>query len=205
MANKIMFNDECGLTDAVLSGKKTQTRRFCKEPCWAFSDLVNANENKIFHFEKPKYNIGDIVSIAQRYKDIVENLPVREYARWMYDNNITEKSAGWANKMFVRADLMIHRIRITDVRVERLQYISDEDCLAEGVVKNVHKVSTKAEQYITNYYPSQSLKDCAEKVGWGRTYFTPKEAYAALINKLSGKGTWEKNPYVFVYKFKLID
>lgn len=34
---------------------------------------------------------------------------------------------------------------------------------------------------------------------------TPREAFAALIDKVSGKGTWESNPYVFVYEFKLID
>lgn len=34
---------------------------------------------------------------------------------------------------------------------------------------------------------------------------TPREAFAALIDKVSGKGTWESNPYVFVYEFELID
>lgn len=39
---------------------------------------------------------------------------------------------GWDNKMFVRAEHMPHRIRITDIRVERLQDISDEDCLRKA-------------------------------------------------------------------------
>ena len=29
-------------------------------------------------------------------------------------------------------------------------------------------------------------------------------AFANLINRISGKGTWESNPYVFAYSFKLI-
>ena len=33
---------------------------------------------------------------------------------------------------------------------------------------------------------------------------TPREAYAALIDKISGKGTWASNPYVFVYEFELV-
>jgi len=33
---------------------------------------------------------------------------------------------------------------------------------------------------------------------------TPKEAFAALIDKVSGKGTFESNPWVFVYKFERI-
>lgn len=30
-------------------------------------------------------------------------------------------------------------------------------------------------------------------------------AYAALIDRISGKGTWESNPYVFTYEFELVD
>lgn len=95
--------------------------------------------------------------------------------------------------MFVKADLMPHRIRITNLRVERLQEISDEDCIAEGIKK----------------YPEE------QSHMWGFSYTkcatlhfelltTPREAYAALIDKISGKGTWASNPYVFVYEFELI-
>ena len=30
------------------------------------------------------------------------------------------------------------------------------------------------------------------------------DAYEILIDKVSGKGTWERNPYVFVYDFELV-
>jgi hypothetical protein len=33
----------------------------------------------------------------------------------------------------------------------------------------------------------------------------PKEAFSFLIDKVSGNGTWESNPWVFVYTFELID
>lgn len=36
-------------------------------------------------------------------------------------------------------------------------------------------------------------------------YNTPRDAFSALIDKVSGKGTWESNPYVWVYEFKLFD
>lgn len=101
-------------------------------------------------------------------------------------------SAGWGNKMFVRAELMPHRIRITDVRVERLQDISDDDCLKEGIEKMV----TGCEYYQYSFYDHfKSL--------W-HNHMTPREAFARLIDKVSGKGTWGSNPYVFVYDFELI-
>ena len=30
-----------------------------------------------------------------------------------------------------------------------------------------------------------------------------QQVYAALIDKISGKGTWERNPWVYAYDFKL--
>lgn len=114
------------------------------------------------------------------------------------------KGAAWRNKMFVKAELMPYQIKITNVRIQRLQDISDEDCLAEGVVKIVHSIPTKAPQYITGYYPSMSLKEAADKLGWGCAYSTPQYAYADLIDKVSGEGTWKSNPWVWVYEFELM-
>lgn len=95
---------------------------------------------------------------------------------------------GWKNKMFVRADLMPHQIRITGVRVERLQDISDEDCLREGV--NGESIFDD-----NDYCTVQGIQP------W---FNSPRDAFAALIDKVSKKGTWEENPWVFVYEFELV-
>lgn len=196
-----MFNDEFLLTKAVLEGRKTQTRRICKEQCWAYSDIINA-ENGVFHFEKPKYDIGEIVAIAQSYKDCgysknALNISPKDYR---IARGTLGASKGWNNKMFVRAEACKHQIRITDVRVERLQDISDEDCLKEGVVVNEPKIKGG----INMYYPCEYLRSCAKEVGWGRVFHTPREAFAELINKVSRKDVWSENPYVFVYDFELV-
>nr|DAU42893.1 MAG TPA: ASCH domain protein [Caudoviricetes sp.] len=34
---------------------------------------------------------------------------------------------------------------------------------------------------------------------------TPYKAFANLFERISGKGTWENNPFVVAYSFKLID
>jgi hypothetical protein len=96
--------------------------------------------------------------------------------------------------MFVSADMMPHQIRITNVRVERLQDISDEDCLREGIV-----------EYTCNLYEYRgicySFEGDKTKMG---THKTPREAFAALIDKVFGKGTFDSNPWVFVYEFELV-
>ena len=146
---KIMFNDRYGFTKSVLEGKKTQTRRVISDKILdkikLFQDeYLNASfdflEGKdlieaymVNYPEKLPYNVGEIVAVAQKYNDcggILENgIP-----RWKYISKIVgNTSGGWTNKMFVKPELMPHQIRITDVRVERLQDISDEDCLKEGI------------------------------------------------------------------------
>lgn len=100
---------------------------------------------------------------------------------------------GCKNKMFVNADLMPHSIRITDIRAERLQDISEEDCIAEGIKKNP--------EVLRGMWEFSYIKGVTLKFEMSTT---PRGAYAKLIDHISGKGTWESNPYVFVYEFELI-
>ena len=80
------------------------------------------------------YKVGDIVAIAQPYKDIIECMAEYSDIIINVDGSINrEYKAGWTNKMFVRADLLPHHIRITDVKVEYLQDISDDEVLREGI------------------------------------------------------------------------
>ena len=186
---KIMFNDRYGLTQAVLECRKTQTRRICHEQIWSHSDIINA-ENGIFHFEIPKYNIGKVIAVAQSYRDC-GGLNEAGVPRWdVISQTVGSTNAGWDNKMFVRADLMPHQIFITNVRIQRLKDISDEDCLKEGL-----EWDGIASQYYVNY-----KKETGNKRFLGKT---PREAFAHLIDEVSGKGTWDSNPWVWVYDFEL--
>ena len=186
---KIIFNDKYGLTRAVLEGRKTQTRRiagYCDSPDITAKDVslhkcdfgsCYCHLKKVIHKEAA-FRIGHDIAEAQPYKEV---------CGYLIDHK------GYNNKMFVASCLMPHRIRITNIRVERLQDISDEDCIAEGIQQ----------------YPD------VHSYMWGFSFIrrealrvelspTPREAYANLIDKICGKGTWEKNPFVFVYEFKLI-
>ena len=202
---KIMFNDKYGLTQAVLEGKKTMTRRIIKGN---FEDINVFHANGDFHLiadtkdgdsveVKYAYEIGERVAIAQPYKNIYEELEEKEgnskaNTWWcnLYESiGDPTKHAGWSNKMFVCAEYILHHIRITKLKLERLQDISNEDCLREGIVKT----------------------DCVAPYGFPigngkwKNYRTPQDAFACLIDKVSGKGTWDSNLWVFAYEFELLD
>ena len=102
--------------------------------------------------------------------------------------------------MFVANNLMPHQIQITDIRLERMQYISDKDCMREGIIKNSIGCYVKG---IRSTKENESYTIREDGVAY-RLYPNFRQAYESLIDKVSGKGTWDKNPWVVVYYFKLI-
>ena len=220
---KILFNDKFLLTKDVLDGRKTQTRRLLTLTLHKKADrgnaLIEVSPSKVF-FEDgkwkfvyddyvfllpkenyPKYRVGEVVSVAQSYCSIADELENCNNATCVahYEKNVQKASEyiswmehpGFNNKLFVAADMMIHRIRITDVRVERLQDISDEDCIKEGVRKVVNENGIYVQ-----YYVGKGDNACS--------FENPRDAFARLINKVSKKDVWSENPYVFVYDFELV-
>lgn len=214
---KIMFNDRYGLTDAVLQGAKTVTRRVTQQTL-CLDDACRCGHDKFkivgeklrcytdggswIEFNLP-YQVGEIVAVAQSYKNTgyAEDKIFYRYIK-EHDGYLPEpasKDKGWTNKMFVCADLMPHQIRIIDIRAERLQDITEEDCLREGV-----EVSKSKQIGLRDMYCFPNALNQATKVGWCNCYHTPKEAFALLIDKISGKGTWENNPFVWRIEFELV-
>lgn len=187
---KIMFNDQFGLTQAVIDGRKTQTRRiayqnsfkryfncgFCTEGKDRGKLFVN-DGNEIV--AKSQYKIDEVVAVAQKYSDII------------FGNSV---SPGWKNKMFVKSSLMAHQIKITNIRAERLKSISVEDCMKEGIEKWSHEGFNDSFAY-----------DATDKSDVRKWWFkNPIDAYSVLICRLYGKDTWVSNPIVFVYDFELV-
>lgn len=195
------------LFNKVVSQEKTQTRRMVisrtgyfqvesrngvifaiwqtDDNEWCGDNLVSVN---------PKYELGEIVYLKEPYyKDSNDDI----HYKFGYPENQQEMDKHglkWSNKLFMPESAARYFIQITDVRVEKLQNISREDCLAEGIEFN-----TEAEPIGYPFGVKFPYNN-----GY-HNYSTPQEAYAHLIDRISGKGTWERNPFVWVYDFKLID
>lgn len=211
MAKKIMFSDKFLLTQAVLEGRKTQTRRIIPKDffslTWDKRDDTLVYENGMGDFidvrnsKYAQYKVGEVVAVAQSYCSIADELENCNNATCAahYEKNVQKASEytswmehpGFYNKLFVAPDKMPHQIRITNVRVEKLEDISEQDAIAEGIT-----------------YVGLTYDDYGEPMfvidGCKKAFSSARDAYAWLINKISGKGTWFSNPYVLVYDFKLI-
>lgn len=204
---KIMFNDRYGLTQAVIEGRKTMTRRLIPDEFFGLTwdtrgdTLVYENEYGDFidvrHSKYTRYKVGEVVAVAQRYSTIAAGHPdvdtflLQVAKAHKISIESVQDLAGWDNKMFSKAELMPHRIRIAGIKCERFQDISDEDCIKEGLEWD-HKARM--------FYVSLGITNTLREWLGG----TPRDAFASLTDMISGSGTWESNPFVTAYEFELV-
>ena len=219
-----MFSERFGLQQSVLDGTKDMTRRICGmtlhrkmkdgtmeeiEPDDMFiaSDgtalfQVGRNGYRVPKENQPAYKIGEEVAIAQPYKqcwDIYQKQwdSYNDPSSWRTPDAIlgdsVQETAGWTNKMFVRADLMPYSIRIKSIKAERLQSISETDILREGIHEGEF-MNTWDRYYFDEW------GDVPNHI----TFKTPRLAFQSLIDKVCKRGTWKRNPWVYVYEFELI-
>lgn len=183
---KIMFNSKYGLDKAVLEGRKTMTRRIIpnrvevRESGYNACGFCDENDRDV----KPVYKVGEVIAIAQSYKDCGYDMEL------IIDGKLMYKHPGWNNKMFVKPEMMKKFIKITNVKVERLQDITSEDCLREGIMK----VEDKNTGYCRYGF-----------TGCRQDYPNPLIAFKELWRAIDGKDSFHFDQWVWVYEFELTD
>ncbi|MDR1007911.1 MAG: hypothetical protein LBL65_05020 [Campylobacteraceae bacterium] len=209
---------------AIIEGKKTQTRRICPiQPknsedwkiCTLMSSTAKEDKKHIYHYcygkligeldlEKDdrffyyKYLPNEIIYIKEPYAIeagffLDSRMTLAEGAGnafVVYKDKETLKNPyiTWKNPLFMPEKYARLFLRIKKCRIERVQTISNEDCLAEGIYKTID---------INNM--------CCYTWNENDSYIwlTPQNSYATLFDKINGKGSYEANPYVFVYEFEI--
>ena len=215
----MMFNTQYRLQQRVIDYTKTESRRI--EKCLAELPTNLGDYDSVIPFKdgdkfivrhywkaalikeftvKPKFKVGEVVAVARPYKEILDN---EDFCTILKENGLMNDSGwlsadlitseGYRNKMYVRAEYMPNHIEITNVRIERLQDITDADIFAEGVYERKDVLDLNLDR-VTRYTFG----------GTPKLYKTPREAYAALIDAVGKKGTWKRNPWVVAYTFKRV-
>lgn len=223
---KIMFEHRLfGLEQAVIARLKENTRRRVRFPKGindkdVESAVMGIDQKGRVYFTfsigketfdvYPKYQIGERVAVAQSYKDVINAEPDNDYGNYFVKQ--FRYTPGWTNKMYVAPGLMPHVIEITDIKAERLQDISDDDCLREGIIPVTWRQHPEpfSDHYVDHdLWTLEKYREQFEDAwgdddpeAWAAT--SPKTAFAVLIRKLQGKKAWERNEWQFAYTFKLI-
>lgn len=198
MASKpIMFNQE--MVKAILAGRKTMTRRVIKD-----RDIINnfdidvdgsvyAYINQETGDSYPptaiaRFQVGDILWVRETWgKDENGEYVYRANYGTTEDDSFPPSMFKWRPSIHMPREAARIFLRVTNVRVERVQDITEEDATAEG-----------AEYYTPKFETDIVLST------WKLA--TTKTKFCALWDNLNAKRGygWESNPWVWVYEFERV-
>ena len=216
----MLFNTE--MVRALLEGRKTVTRRVIKpqpddkpvligpDSCWFKYFAIQGTEKAI----QPPFCAGDVIWVRETYSQHPVRpdgkLASKNYCYYKADGDL--RPVGWRDnwhpsihmpKEFARIFL-----RVTDVRAERLQEMSDDKALAEGVphewpMPTVYCPRCKGEGMIGALHPSSLGYMDVECPYCERATIRFARLWDSTI-KLADQPTyaWEANPYVWVIEFE---
>jgi len=186
----ILFQGD--MVNAILRGDKTQTRRIIK----GSEGIVKLSEhNRLLTLEqwgfKCPYEVGMVLWVRETWAELswleFNGESTEGDSRYVYavDDPGAHLVKKWKPSLFMPKEACRIRLEITDVRVERLQDISQEDAMAEGVYAMPHRC-----EGWTN--PLNNFRDCY------------RCAYRFLWNQINGHSgnQWDTNPWVWVVTFR---
>jgi len=186
----ILFSTE--MVKAILEGRKTQTRRLLKlKGCKIVVPNKYFDMEKILKWNKdyfPYGKIGDILWVRETWQ---KSLNPNEFVyKADTDNPIyLDSNFKWKPSIFMPYAACRIFLKVTNIRVEKLQDISETDAINEGIeiVEQINKVS-----FYKRYF------------GRNKNFTTamPKYSYQTLWEKINGKESWDLNPYVWVIEFE---
>lgn len=197
---------KASMVRAILEGRKTQTRRVVKPvkdrnfgvmmaPCEIAPEVNNGNftnsiykpNDELWVREKFAYADceGEYYYWATAFQDGLENEDF-EYIKWRPSIHMPRKAS--------RIEL-----RITDIGVERLQDISEEDAIEEGL-----KALSKDRILFKYGIPDDDGFPGTVDDGWSWQEWktNPIDAYRKLWESINGAGLWDQNPWVWAISFE---
>ena len=180
---------------AILEGRKTQTRRAInQQPIidpqtgdWIISTVSGEEVWPIERWTKARATFckygkpGNRLYVRETWRPTSHRFPTG----WPYEYRATAAHDGtptdgnWKPSLFMPREASRIILDIIDVRVERLNDISEQDAKAEGVSNASSFYGIGANDEMVNRY-----------------------AFRELWEKINGAGSWDKNPYVWVIEFK---
>ena len=196
---------------AILDGRKTQTRRIVKDlifdpehdlPCMITEDGPLAFPERFYDgsIKCPHGAVGDYLWVREAWAPLVVGNENDYIYRADHHKGLEKRDGDQKWKPSIHMPRIACRLmlQITGVRVERLNDISGDDAVSEGIEAEV------ADQTMCfrNYLDEQ---DWFVHWGDGKDWRdAAKESYQSLWELINGPGSWAANPWVWVVEFRKI-
>lgn len=224
----ILFSGD--MVRALLSGRKTQTRRIVKSERYRLpydADTFKVTRHGIIKGDCEKGE-SSFMPLTNRYGIRSDKLWVKEtFREWHESDNqcgcsdhcscstkpTTEycyradghqiddedRALGikWKPSIFMPRHASRLTLQLVNVRIERLNDISEQDAMAEGIDNNCSHIND------CDCYPGEWLNYLNDDDGF--PCYSPIDSYRTLWEKINGEGSWNENPWVWVVEFKQIN
>lgn len=200
----ILFNTD--MVQAIIKWRKTQTRRIvkgmalnCLEHDMYSPEFVASSDLDLCDFGK----VGDILWVRETFQKHCTEMettsdwaPIsyKETGQYVYkaDGYMLPKDSlsfsKWRPNIHMPKDACRIFLKVKSVRVERLQDISEEDAIAEGI-----EAQPKDNRFYKNYIRID-LKWCDSSV----------RSFETLWQSINGEQSWKDNPWVWVIEFERV-
>lgn len=186
----ILMNGD--MVRAVLEGRKTQTRRVVRLPDKDGSGddrfVFRDSAAKTRFVDCPYGQTGDLLWVRETFQ--YSDWPEWEDRTMFYradrhgQSELDERGLKWKPSIHMPRWASRLTLEITDVRVERLQEISEEDAIAEGID------GPMCQQFLKTSPSRHDLRPAAV------------HGFAGLWGQINGDLSWRANPWVWVIEFK---
>lgn len=202
------------MVQAILDGRKTQTRRVCRHQHWSHSELVDVNVNGITqkvdrNVSYPYGQPGDILWVRETWVNLNSDFAIMKPLYIYKCDGISERFTGkikWKPSIHMPFAAARIFLRVKNVRVERLHEISDEDAVAEGIDTDLWDMAIVSRNYKTKdgwfvawSYEHWSCENISVDVD--EVY---RKSFQSLWESINGSESWEANPWVWVVEFESI-
>lgn len=202
----LIFNSE--MVRAILDGRKTQTRRPIKWKQTRFTEIGEREDGSKWPWSEdaehacdfwhpcPFGAVGDRIWVRETWAEAGASAPdlklyranYPEHVPSIYENVPPAEEIRWTPSIHMPRTASRILLEITDVRVERLNAISEEDARAEGIIDG-------------------GCLNCGEPEPCGCANPEPDatDAFAYLWQSIYGQESWNANPWVWVISFKRVE
>ncbi len=210
------------MVQALLDGSKTQTRRIVKQQPDSSQKVGISNGDTIdgntllqlvysnddmsgIDFIFPKYKVGDVFWVRETFQITDFLHPSDENYGYIY--KASENGKDWQNNyenwkwkpsLFMPKTACRIFLKIKSIRVERLQEISEQDAISEGIIEILPQMYSQYREWKNYINPDNPH-------GYKSDYNNPINSFKSLWQSINGKDSWNVNPFVWVYEFEQIE
>jgi hypothetical protein len=156
--------------------------------------ILNSADGHANKVQCPYGKPGDVLWVRETFA-VVD----KKSKHFLYKANPEHQSMKWKPSIHMPKAACRLWLKITNVRVERLHDITEDDAIAEGIISRVNSpVNAFSKSFVTYY-------DYINKAFPSFGTINPKSSFESLWQSINGAESWDANPWVWVVEFELMD